>query len=312
MNYNITQLIIKIKIALILNPKKRKELKEKLINNFIKNAKRNARWGVSYSVFDGEELLEKSILSIKDTVDYINVVYSDVSWNGKDKNPHLLPYLKTLKEKGLIDELIEYKINFNKSGGKNELAKRNLGLKYAKKANITYFMTMDVDEFYIKEEIEKTKNFILENGITHCFCNYINYGFLPTKRLCTSTFGHVPFFSKINKNSKLTKNNNIITKIDSTRKLNHFIGAKYFVTNLISMHHMSYIRKDLSKKFLNSNAAEHMKEYADLPKTFLIKINEISVDTKDIFDLTEIVEQINPKLKEYTNYKNEEISKELK
>ncbi len=35
--------------------------------------------GVSYNLFDGEELLEKSILSIRENVDYISVVFQMVS-----------------------------------------------------------------------------------------------------------------------------------------------------------------------------------------------------------------------------------------
>ena len=31
--------------------------------------------GVSYNLFDGEELLESSIKSIRDNVDYVSVVY---------------------------------------------------------------------------------------------------------------------------------------------------------------------------------------------------------------------------------------------
>ena len=46
-----------------------------------------------------------------------------------------------------------------------ECEKRNIGLKYAKKAGVDYFMTMDCDEFYIKEEVEKAKRFIIITGV---------------------------------------------------------------------------------------------------------------------------------------------------
>ena len=35
--------------------------------------------GVSYNVFDGEELLEGSIFQIRNEVDYISVVYQSIS-----------------------------------------------------------------------------------------------------------------------------------------------------------------------------------------------------------------------------------------
>ena len=44
------------------------------------------KWGVSYSIFDGIELLEHSIKSIRNSCDYINVVYSNISWYGNKTN----------------------------------------------------------------------------------------------------------------------------------------------------------------------------------------------------------------------------------
>ena len=70
--------IIKFKSFFILDKKKRKEFRQKEQQKL----KNNNKWGVSYSLFDGEELLEPSILSIRDCVDYINVVYQKESWVG--------------------------------------------------------------------------------------------------------------------------------------------------------------------------------------------------------------------------------------
>ena len=38
------------------------------------------KWGVSYSIFDGIELLEHSVKSIRNSCNYINVVYSILVW----------------------------------------------------------------------------------------------------------------------------------------------------------------------------------------------------------------------------------------
>ena len=72
--------------------------------------------GISYNVFDGEELLEKSILCIRDQVDFISVVYQEKSNFGNQCDPNLLPLLTSLKEKGLVDELFEYKPKINQGG----------------------------------------------------------------------------------------------------------------------------------------------------------------------------------------------------
>ena len=41
---------------------------------------KNNKLGVSYNLFNGEELLEASIKSIRQNVDYINVIYQEYSW----------------------------------------------------------------------------------------------------------------------------------------------------------------------------------------------------------------------------------------
>ena len=165
------KLLIKILSLRFLNSTKRKEYRNAKLTSHINNinTKRlNAKhkWGVSYSVFDGHELLEKSILSIRESVDYINVVYQTTSWYGNKCDDDLLPALQRLKDAGLIDELIEYTY-IHKDGRsghapKYEKQKRSLGLNAAKKAGCTYFMTMDCDEFYFKDELENAKKYILE------------------------------------------------------------------------------------------------------------------------------------------------------
>ena len=49
--------------------------------------------GVTYSLFDGEELLPFSILSIRPHVDYINVVFQEHSWFGDKCTPLVRPML---------------------------------------------------------------------------------------------------------------------------------------------------------------------------------------------------------------------------
>ncbi|MCL1786203.1 MAG: hypothetical protein FWG39_03590, partial [Alphaproteobacteria bacterium] len=109
---------------------------------------RNPRWGVTYSVYDGLEILEASIRSIRPHVDYVNVVYSDISWYGVPAGPELLPLLKKLKKAGLIDELIKFDFEPTEhSGGHLETQKRQMGLDAAKGA-CDYLLLSDADELY--------------------------------------------------------------------------------------------------------------------------------------------------------------------
>ena len=205
------------------------------------------KWGVSYSVFDGLELLEHSIKSIRNNCDYINVVYSDISWYGNKTDMDILSLLKDLQTRNLIDEIIYYKPNLKMSAFANELSKRNLGLRFAKKAKIDYFMTMDADEFYLQNEVEIAKRYIVKNKIAHSFCNIVNYSILPTQRFL-KTPSYIQFFSKLKRNSILEINKKIITIIDPTRQLNHYWGGGeifLFATSGNASYHTN------KKKFIN-------------------------------------------------------------
>ena len=53
--------------------------------------------GIAYNVFDGEELLEKSILSVRNVADFICVVWQRVSNQGNFADPYVEVFLNTLK-----------------------------------------------------------------------------------------------------------------------------------------------------------------------------------------------------------------------
>ena len=120
--------------------------------------------GVSYNLFDGEELLESSIKSIRTNVDFISVVYQTVSNFGNPCNEELEPLLESLHKEGLIDELFEYRPNINKGGHYNEIRKRNIGLTLSEGDGCTHHMAMDSDEFYTDEQFKHMKN-VIEDGI---------------------------------------------------------------------------------------------------------------------------------------------------
>lgn len=239
-----------------VNAKKRRivraENKIKLQERQLKRAK----WGISYSVFDGEELLEASLKSVRRSADYINVVYQTLSWTGERRNDALPDFLKTLQDKGLIDELIFFAPDANKRAYVNEKHKRNLGLKRARKEGCTYFMTMDTDEFYRFEEMEAAKREILQKGITHSFCGFALYGAKPTQRALSPGGYAVCFFSKLTRFTRVGRNRHIQARIDASRIPSHFPFAKYAFLGGVVMHHFSFVRKSLYDKLYNSSARD--------------------------------------------------------
>ncbi len=277
-------LLLKLKYLLCKQNKKVKNKNEEL-NRIIKQMRKKTKWGVSYCVFDGEELLESSIRSIRDSVDYINIVYSSTSYSYNHINQNIEQVVSSLKEKGLVDEIIEYKPNKKYNLQKNEITKRNIGLKYAKKAGVNYFMTMDTDEFYIKEELDKAQEFIIENNITHSFCPIINYGLTPFQRSKEIAQYSVPFFFKVTKRNFLkNEKKKRICISDPTRNSSYYLFARYFYLNNITMHHMSYIRKDLIKKLESSTANFNDETIKNILES--LNNNNNFFETENIFNIT--------------------------
>lgn len=244
---------IRLRTAYVIGKENREKLRLQIWQKRQQSKRAQAKFGVSYSVFDGEYLLEPNIRAIRSEVDYVNVVYQLRSWYGNLADENLLPYLQDLKAKGLIDELIEYVPNLQQSAGLQELNKRNLGLKAAAKSGVTYFMTMDVDEFYHAAEMKQAQDFILEHDIDCSFVSFSNYGPSPMDLSLSPAGCYMPFFAKINSRSKLGKNHHIPCVIDKTRRMKHRFGCKYYVLSGISAHHMTTVRKDLQQKYINSS-----------------------------------------------------------
>lgn len=264
--YNIKKILIYIKAARFKKSVDRKLYRKEKLNSLWENELKSKIWGVSYSLYDGEELLESSLKSIRKSVDYINVVYQNTSWFGKKTTKNLKSLLENLQAQGLIDEIIFFEPNLKLSPYQNEKNKRNLGLKYAKKYGCNYFMTMDTDEFYQEKELEAAKIKIIQYEIDYSYCSLVNYGLLPTERILTPMEPAIAFFSKINFFSKLGKNKKVICCADPTRQFQFITGKQYFLS-MVTMHHMTYVRKDINQKFnsssnqvLHNNLSQYMEE----------------------------------------------------
>lgn len=211
--------------------------------------------GVSYNLFDGEELLRSSILSVRNNCEHINVVYQTISNLGNSCSENLLDTLSDLKKDKLIDELFYYDPKLDGSPTRNELIKRNIGLKIAKKNKCTHFLTSDSDEFYFEDQFKKARKFIEENKIEISACSFMNYIKEPIYQLEQLSSYYVPFISKIKFFSKFDKKNKFPLSVDPTRKLNGKV-FKFFEPDELLMHHMTLVRKNLERKFDNSAVKE--------------------------------------------------------
>ena len=215
-----------------------------------------------YVVFDGLETLEASIKSIRESVDIIIVSYQLISWGNTQCSDQLLPTLNSLKERGLIDEIMEF-INFVPSSlvtpeevlraKSYECNKRQSTLAKARELGATHYLSIDADEFYIKSEFDEAKKQIIENKLQATAVRYINY-LTPTLHQGYSKF-KVPFIYEIGPKSRHTPHQFIFGDIDPTRGLedDEYTRSRIFSTDTIAMHHMEMVREDLLSKYKASS-----------------------------------------------------------
>ncbi len=226
--------------------------------------------GISYNLFDGEELLEGSINCIRKHVDFISVVYQRVSNFGNEANPNLVDDLIRMQSNGLVDELYEYTpIVFNGAG--NEIEKRNIGLQLSKNVGCSHHMSIDADEYYIEYEFKYAKEKIVRDDNDASFCPLISYyktweHIIKITETLSNPLTFPPYVSmiyKIKENSLFLTKGRSIVLVDPTRKIQPINNPIIFERNEIQMHHGSYIRNNIATKLVNSSANKNFNKDID-------------------------------------------------
>lgn len=216
--------------------------------------------GISYNVFDAEEHLEGSITQIRDSVDFISVVFQKTSNYGQQCDKNLEKFLLRLKEDGLVNEVLEYFPLFGVSPHVNEVNKRNIGLLLSEKNGCTHHMSMDTDEYYLKDQFEYMKKIIKDGDYDSSACQMSTYYKEPIYRLHPKEEYYVSLLFKIRPNISYVFANKFPVLTDPTRSM---LPGNFrpFTREEIEMHHMSFVRKDVSKKLHNSSAKINFESF---------------------------------------------------
>jgi hypothetical protein len=208
--------------------------------------------GAAYNVFDGVELLEGSIKSIRDNVDFICVVFQEFSNFGNQLDRQSIQLFKDLVEKKVIDQIHYYKPVNNYPAGVNEIRKRNIGKGICNLERCTHFLTIDTDEYYLPSQFKAAKQMVYEMDMDSSACQMLTYYKEKDVILWPPEDYYVPFIYKVD--DRLFKaNTNWPASADPTRKL-EFLKGQLFDREVIQMHHFSYVRNDIRQKLENSTA----------------------------------------------------------
>lgn len=177
----------------------------------------------------------------------------------------------------------------------SETDKRNFGLEIARKAGYTHFLTIDADEVYESEPFLKAKELFKNPNLKGLVCNCQTY-FKNSSLTMGLDTTLVPFIHELtptirhefNRNYPFSWENKQIL-IDPTRSLNINSGVERID---LTMHHMSWIRKDFDKKIRNSTARQNLErssireDLANAKPGYHFKFyNKTLFETKDLFGI---------------------------
>lgn len=212
--------------------------------------------GASYNLYDGEELLRASALSIRQNVDFINVVYQRVSNFGERRND-LGQFLQALKDEGVIDNYVLYTPDLSLAAPENETRKRELGLDLSRRNGCVYHLDLDCDEFYRAREFAAAKALMYAQKIDYSACAVQDYLNSPECRVCQMPRLFVPFLMRIRRGMRNSRTEYFPCLVDGTRKLANRGKFWMFTPDALAMHHMSLCRKDILRKCRNTSIMQN-------------------------------------------------------
>lgn len=223
-----------------------------------------------YNVWDGEELLQRSISCIKEHVDLIIIVWQKVSNFGEDYTPQwgTMP-IDTVDSAEFKTNGNTAKVIFKKfspkigEGAENETQKRNIGLGIARDEGASHFFFIDCDEMY--DDFKNSKQKYKDSGAKGSVCRLFTYWGKPTYQLTPIEPYWVPFIHEL-KADTIAGMQEYPFWVDPTRRVNE----QNVVEIPSMMHHFSYVRRDIERKIRNSSAkhnlekSSYLKDYNDL------------------------------------------------
>lgn len=203
--------------------------------------------GISYVIFEGEELLEYALRPIRNQVDFVSVVCADISHIGERRGPDLREHLEKLKSERLIDSIIDQEYDARKTWRENEIGIRRLGLEASRHAGCSHHLAADVDEFYESGQFKYVKG---ESEGWDGSVVYLENYYKSPNWLVTPWQKHmVSFIFPVENELEMGE---FPHPVEPTRRLKRFDRLRKFAREEFIVHHMSFVRRDMMRKLRNS------------------------------------------------------------
>lgn len=216
------------------------------------------------TVFNGWELLESAINSIKPFVDNVIICYQKTSNTGNFEPLNYERAKYYIGEKKV--DVINFEPNLRLHTKQIEITKHQCMIDRAKMLGCSHFIMAATDHFYLEEELERAKQMVIKNNYDVTVTKMYTYYKNPEWQLTPIEDYYMPFICKLYPRTRVT-NANYPVLVDPSVKVNTHDRFYEFKQDEIMMHHYSMIREDIRNKFDNAAASVNWGE--DRVKLFI-------------------------------------------
>lgn len=211
--------------------------------------------GISYPVYEGEELLEYALRPIRADVAFISVICQDISFFGNPASPELIPTIQRLQSEGLIDQVVYERPDLSLHNKVNETNMRNLGLRLSRESGCTHHISADVDEMYLPDQLRHVMR--EAEGYDCTLVELVNYYRRPTYKIVPEQRHLVTFVHPVD--VCYDKDVKFPHVVEVSRRLSRWDKTRVFRPEELTVHHMSYVRKDIRRKLVNAPTKDYLK-----------------------------------------------------
>ena len=238
--------------------------------------------GLGIVAFEGTEHIKNITYELREDCDYIVVCLQRKSYMGNLISQDDIDECEHLLSVGLIDKIIWFEFDENylqKAKTPEELkeapriietSKRNFILDHLEENGCTHAIVIDSDEFYDKTQFHNAKVSIDQGCATiPTYCQYVNYWRDYRHYLIWPFKSYVPFITPIKHRFEF-KCGCFQFAADLSRVYKLSVGDTYnvFSWNIVHMHHLSWIRKDIRKKIYSWSSGKYFtKQFLDFVYT---------------------------------------------
>lgn len=244
-----------------------------------------SKLGLGIIAFEGLEHIKNITYELRPLTDVIIICLQKESYHGVPIDQEDVNEAENLKSLGYIDGIIWFTPqDMHKEEGPAgprmiETDKRNFILDYLERdCGCSHSLVIDSDEFYDYSDFAKAKAAISANDAIHVtYCQYINY-YRDYRHLLVWPFlSYVPFITESNYRFDF-KQGAFNKPSDPTRrygKLSDEDTGKFHILpfKLIKMHHLSWIRVDITKKIKAWSARKYFENVKWLDDRILERYN---------------------------------------